>query len=103
MCLYSVYPHADPGLSGWFADHMPFPRVMILLMMMIVIMMVMMTMMVAAGAYPGGGATLSTDKPWIGDSDRDVLYPALSAKVLQTLSFRRNGLSMLIQCLSVFC
>ena len=61
-------------------------------MMMIMIMMAMMIMMVAVWAYPGGGAILSTDKPWIGDSDRDALYPALSAKGLQTLCFRRNVL-----------
>ena len=42
--------------------------------------------------YPNVGATLSTDKPWIDDSDRDVLYPALSANVLQTLCFRRSVL-----------
>ena len=59
---------------------------------MTMIMVVMMTLMVAAGAYPNGGATLSTDKPWIDDSDRDVLYPALSANVLQTLCFRRSVL-----------
>ena len=82
MCLYLAYPDAYPGLSGWFADHMPSPMVMILMLMMI---MMMMMMMVAAGAYPSGGAILSTDKPWIGDSDRDVLYPALSVKVGQTL------------------
>ena len=93
MCLYSAYPPAYPGLSGWFADHMAFPRVMILCMMtMTMIMVVMSTLMVAAGAYPNVGATLSTDKPWIDDSDRDVLYPALSAKVLQTLCFRRSVL-----------